>query len=233
MKKLGLGIFIGLILIMTGCNDDDNYSLDDMWVGFGVLQITDAASSTITMDNKDVLVPIASNYPPGWLNDFEHGDRVLVNYTILDDDENEDGEVGTYYVKVNSLKAILMKGIMDITPENSDSIGNDPLNVIDYWITDSLLTFELRYWGYNEIHFLNLVKQPGEVLEANQPIELELRHNANSDDEAISYTAFVSFSLNELRIDGQDSVQFVVTATDYEDVEFSEEGWFKYGDLEE
>jgi hypothetical protein len=234
MKKLGLGIFIGLILIMTGCNDDDdNYSLDDMWVGFGVLQITDAASSTITMDNKAVLVPLASNYPPGWLNDFEDGDRVLVNYTILDDDENEDGEVGTYYVKVNSLKAILMKGIMDITPENSDSIGNDPLNVIDYWITDSLLTFELRYWGYNEIHFLNLVKQPGEVLEANQPIELELRHNANSDDEAISYTAFVSFSLNELRIDGQDSVQFVVTATDYEEIEFSEEGWFKYGDLEE
>jgi hypothetical protein len=179
------------------------------------------------------LIPIASNYVPGWEDDFEDGERVFVNFTILDDDEDEEGEVGTYYVKVNSLKSILMKGIMDITPENSDSIGNDPLNVIDYWITDSLLTFELRYWGYNEIHFLNLVKQPGEVLEANQPIELELRHNANSDDEAIPYTAFVSFSLNELRIDGQDSVKFVVTATDYEDVEFSEEGWFKYGDLEE
>ena len=77
------------------------------------------------------------------------------------------------------------------------------------------------------------MKQPGEIVETNQPIELELRHNGNGDDEANYFTAFVSFSLNELRIEGQDSVQFVVNATDYEGAEFSEEGWFKYGDLEE
>lgn len=237
MKKLGLGIFIGLILIMTGClDDDDDYSLD-AWVGFGVLQEVGSESFNIIMDNGDVLLPVAwdhyhsrdGNTYSDVLNHLEDGERVKVLFTILDDDENEQSEVGTYNVKVNSLKSILMKGIMDITPENSDSIGNDPLYVADYWITDSLLTFELRYWGYNEIHFLNLVKQPSEVLEANQPIELELRHNANGDDEAFVKTAFVSFSLNKLRIEGQDSVQFVVTATDYEDEEFSDEGWFKYG----
>jgi hypothetical protein len=242
MKKLGLGIFIGLILIMTGCNnDDDNYSLDDMWVGFGVIQETDSESFNIVMDNGDVLLPVAwdhyhsrdGNTYTDVLNHLRNGERVKVNFTILDDDENGQSEVGTYYVKVNSLKSILMKGIMDITPENSDSIGNDPIHVIDYWMTDSLLTFELRYWGYNEIHFLNLGKQPGEVLEANQPIELQLRHNANGDEESFVKAALVSFSLNELRIEGLDSVQFIVTATDYEGVDFSEEGWFKYGDLEE
>ena len=74
---------------------------------------------------------------------------------------------------------------------------------------------------------------PETISSTSSPFELELRHNGNGDDEANYFTAFVSFSLNELRIEGQDSVKFVVTATDYEDVEFSEEGWFKYGDLEE
>ena len=113
------------------------------------------------------------------------------------------------------------------------ALGNDPIIVDDYWMSDSLLNFKLKYWGSNQIHFLNLVKQPGDVLEENQPIELELRHNANDDDEAIPYTAFVSFSLNALRIEGLDSVSFVVTSTDYDGGEFLEEGVFNYSDLNE
>ncbi|MCF6358009.1 MAG: hypothetical protein L3J54_09415, partial [Draconibacterium sp.] len=126
----------------------------------------------------------------------------------------------------------LMKGIMEITPENEDSIGNDPIVVEDYWMTDSLLSFKLKYWGYNGIHFLNLVKKPSMLMAPGiQPFELELRHNANDDDDAVYYTAYVSFSLNSLRIEGVDSVSFVVTATDYDGVEFSEEGVFNYSDL--
>jgi len=242
MKKLGLGIFVGLILLLTGCLDnDEGYSLDKMWIGFGVIQESGAESFNIIMDNGDVLVPVVwdhyhsrdGNVYIDVVNHVEDGDRITVNYTVLDDDRNESGEIGTYYVKVNSLKSVLMKGVMDITPENEDSIGNDPIIVKDYWMTDSLLTFKLKYWGYNAIHFLNLVKQPGDVLEANQPIQLELRHNANNDDDAIPFTAFVSFSLNSLRIEGLDSVQFVVNAVDYDGVEFSEEGVFNYGDLTE
>jgi hypothetical protein len=155
----------------------------------------------------------------------------MVNYTILDEETDGSGEIKIYYVKVNSIKDILMKGIMDITPEIEDSIGNDPIIVENYWMTDSLLNFKLKYWGSNQIHFLNLVKQPGDVLEENQPIELELRHNANDDDDAIPYAAYVSFSLNSLRIEGLDSVRFVVTSVDYDGNEFLEEGVFDYSDL--
>jgi hypothetical protein len=240
MKKLGLGIFVGLILLMTGClDDDDGYSLDKMWVGFGVIQAPDSTSVEIIMDNGDVLVPVAwdryhdrdGNVYQDVQNHLENGDRVMVNYTILDDDANEQGEIGIYYVKVNSIKSILMKGVIDITPENADSIGNDPIIVQDYWMTDSLLTYKLKYWGNNQVHFLNLVKAPGEITADSQPIALELRHNANGDDESIPYTAFVSFSLNDLRIEGLESVEFVVTSTDYDGVEHTEEGDFDYSDL--
>ena len=58
------------------------------------------------------------------------------------------------------------------------------------------------------MHFLNLVKEPGELSLDSQPIQLEIRHNANEDSESIPYIAFVSFSLNNLRIAELDSVQF-------------------------
>ena len=232
MKKIVFGILVGFLFVFTGCIDDDSYSLGDMWVGFGIFQVVESDSYQIVMDNNDILIPLASNYSQGWEENFDNGERIMLNYTILDENLDSSGEIESYYVKVNSIDDVLMKGVMDLTPENEDSIGNDPIIVNDYWMTDSLLTFKLRYWGYNQIHFLNLVKQPGDLSAENQPIELELRHNANEDDEAIPYTAFVSFSLNDLRIEGLDSVQFVVTSTDYEDNEFSEDGVFNYSDLD-
>jgi hypothetical protein len=241
MRKIGFGIFVGLILLMTGClDDDDGYSLGDVWIGFGVIEKSDAESVEIIMDNGDILVPVAWDHYQSreggvYNNDvndqLENGDRVLVNYTVLDDDGKD--PIETYYVKVNSMQEILMKGVMDITPEIEDSIGNDPIVVQDVWLTDSLLNFKLQYWGYNQIHFLNLVKQPGELTEESLPVELELRHNANEDDDAIPLTAFVSFSLNSLRIEGLDSVSFVVTSTDFEGTVHTEEGVFDYSDLEE
>ena len=55
--------------------------------------------------------------------------------------------------------------------------------------------------------------------------------NANDDEEAVRYTAHVSFSLNALRVDGQDSVSFIVTSTDYDGNGFSEEFAYNYGEL--
>jgi hypothetical protein len=73
------------------------------------------------------------------------------------------------------------------------------------------------------------VKQPGELTEtSNQPIELELRHNKNGDDESIPYTAFVSFQLKALQIEGLDSVQFRVTGMDYDGDEFDYDGYYNY-----
>ena len=228
MKKIVFGVLVGLIFVFTACNDDDGYSLGDIWVGFGVLTGEQGAFN-IVMDNSDKLVPVASAYP-GWQTQFESGDRVLVNYTVLDDDLT--GEPAIYYVKVNDIEDILMKGIMDITAENADSIGNDPIIVEDYWMTDSLLSFKLKYWGLHKIHYLNLVKEPGEITAEDQPIQLELRHNANDDEASVLYTAFVSFSLNSLRVNELDSIQFQVTSTDYDGSSETIDGVFNYKDLE-
>jgi hypothetical protein len=235
MKKIVFGILVGFLFVFAGCNDDDDYySLGDVWIGLGIVDSTQSPS--ITMDDGTVLVPVAYNHYPWHYHDhsgetklIEAGDRVLVNFTVLDDETNDEGEVVKYYVKINSLREVLMKGILDITPENEDSIGNDPIIVQDHWVTNNLLNLELKYWGRNEIHFINMVKQPGVLNAGNQPFELELRHNDNDDEEAIPYVALVSFQLDSLQVAGLDSVRFKVKSTDYDGKVNEFSGVYKYG----
>lgn len=240
MKKYVFAILAALATFLTGClEDEDSYSLGRYWVGFGIIdQInTEPLEYEIKMDNGDVLVPVASDYYHHWYyhgtedahTRLKDGDRILINYTILGDELDNDGEVLEYYVKVNSVKKVLMKGILDITEENQDSIGNDPIIVKDVWMTDSLLNMEIKYWGRYKTHYINLVKQPGELTAADQPIELELRHNANGDPEDIPYAAYVSFKLDSLEIEGLESVGFKVTSTDYDGEVFEYNGDYNYG----
>ncbi len=223
MKKVIFLILVGFLFVFNGCIDDDEgYSLSDVWIGFGIVE--DTVSYKIVLDDGEILIPVAfggyghyyENSYSGKPKEINKGDRVLVNFTILDDKFDDSGEIEAYYVKVNSVREILMKGILDITTENQDSIGNDPIIVEEHWVTNNLLNLQLKYWGREEIHFINLVKEPGVLTAAGQPFELEIRHNSNDDEESIPYTALVSFELDSLQIAGLDSVQFKVKSTDYD-----------------
>lgn len=234
MKKIIFGLLVGFLFVFTGCLDDDGYSLGDAWVGFGVVESTDTFK--ILLDDGEILYPVAfggyvpwnDNYNSGNSHKVEAGDRLMLNFTILDDKLNDAGEVTAYYVKVNSAKKVLTKGVLDITEANKDSIGNDPIIVQDTWMANGLLNFQLKYWGRNQTHFINLVKQPGELTAEGQPFQLELRHNKNGDSEDIPFTAYVSFRLDSLQIAGLDSVRFKITSKDYDGKPFEYNGVYKY-----
>ena len=232
MKKIVFGILIGSLLILTGCLDDDGYSVGNQWIGFGVIQ--NVNNLKVKMDNGDLLKPVSYNntayYNFETRDGLDVGDRVFLNFTILDDSVDDSTEVTTYFVTLNSLEEVLLKQIMDITPEKEDSIGNDPIIVKDTWIANNMLNFKLKYWGRYETHFINLVKQPGVLTADDQPIQLELRHNNNNDDDAIPYTAYVSFRLDSLMVNGLDSVRFDVTCEDYDGEPFLYEGTYVYGE---
>lgn len=222
------GVLFGIMLIFTGCLEEEGYSLGDQWLGFGVIQ--DEESLEMRMDNGDILKPVSANYYYfETRNGLRTGDRVLVNFTILDEVENDSLDLTTYYVKINSLEEKLLKQIIDITPENEDSIGNDPIVVRDVWLANNMINFKLKYWGKYETHLINLVKQPGELSAEDQPVQLELRHNSNNDVESIPYTDYVSFHLDSLVVSGLDSIQFDVICEDYDGDPFLYEGTYVYG----
>ena len=226
MKRLLKFSLVGLLAVtLFSCDlNDDDYSLGKYWIGFGIVNVESSSDYTIKMDDGSELFPVDGRYH--WSED-EDSSRVLVNFTILDDklidDDHEE-----YYVRVNSVKEILFKGILDITEEIEDSIGNDPIHVEDVWTVNNLLTFELEYYGSGTIHYVNLVKQPGEITSADEPIQLELRHNDKDDYPDYHMSAFVTFDLSSLQLAGQDSVKFKVIGKDYEGKVFDYDEVYRY-----
>ncbi len=226
MRRLIFGLLAGVAVLMSSClDDDDDYSLGKFWVQLGIIDKQGPESFTVTLDDGSVIFPVAGNYYGNPLNDAE---RVIVNYSIINNKLVNDS-VKEYYVQINSMKKILKKGILDITEANEDSIGNDPIIITDAWVSENqLLNFQIRYYGNYQVHYINLVKQPGELNAGMQPIELEFRHNENDDPRNYSMTGIVSFDMSAIQIAGIDSVRFKVQSKDYDGKVNSFEGVYHY-----
>jgi hypothetical protein len=227
IKKLFFLILaISFLGLFSGCElDDDEYSLGNFWVEFGMVN-KDASESlfTITLDDGEVLYPTVN---PCLVDDVFNNERVLVNFTILGNKQNPEHKE-QYYVKINSLRKILYKGIFEITPEKEDSIGNDPIRVDDHWIKNDVLNFKLKFYGGSKTHYLNLVRQPGAIDVTNGPVLLELRHNDNDDSAGLPFVDFVSFDLSSLKIPGRTSTPFKITAKGYNGATYEYTGEYKY-----
>lgn len=225
----GLNVIIAaliLIFLLPACNNlDDGYSLNDSWIGFGLVK-KDAVSykTTVELDNGALLIPV-TDYSK--LNELKANDRVLTNFTILGENKNSSVQE-QYNVQINSIRKILFKGIFNLSPEKEDSIGNDPIYIKDRWLTKNMLNFELAYKGGEKIHYINLVRTPESMLNNTEPIVLELRHNTNDDPEQLLLTAIVTFDLSSLKIAGKSSTKFKVIAKGFDEKISEFEGEYKY-----
>jgi hypothetical protein len=227
MKKLVFLLMSAAVFgFLSSCDmNDDDYSETNIWVGFGLIHEDSVAQTyTIVMDDGEILFPENLS---SIADDYKNNDRVLTNFTILGAKENANQEE-QYNVEILSIRKILYKGILDITPEIEDSIGNDPIKVRNKWIKNDMLNFELEYRGGNKTHFINLVKQPGEINADNGPVLLELRHNTNGDSDQIPLAAMVTFDMSSLKIPGKTSTLFKVSAQGFNGHDFEFIGEYKY-----
>lgn len=225
MKKYALLIYAGLLIgFFSSCDlHNDSCYDDNAWIGFGIVQ-KDAESVTIQMDDGEVLYPVS--YSGIWQS-LKQNERVLTNFTIVGNKKNPEHNE-EYYVTLNSLRRILFKGILDITPANEDSIGNDPVFVSDRWTKKNLLNFELKYRGGGKTHYINLVKTPGPITNPDEPVVLELRHNTNGDSENLPLSAIVTFDLSSLKIEGKNKTKFKVIAKGFDDKNFEYTSEYNY-----
>jgi hypothetical protein len=233
MKKLRFGILLALtsVLFFSCSDDDDGYSLGDFWVTTGTIIETSDYYYVVT-DGGDALWPSATNVPPSKLED---GMRVLVNYTILGD--ADDSEVYDYYVKVNGISELLTKPIFNFdettSEEVKDSIGNDPITIVDTWFTDDYLNVQFEYGGGYGIHFINLVKDTEDLETENGEIILELKHNKNGDPYNYKQWGIASFDISEIQEEGQSSVDIFVRSLNKEgEYHYNKVLTYEYDELE-
>lgn len=214
MKKL---VFFSLLLVaaLLACEKADN---SKGYVSVGSIEKTGDSNFDfiVNLDNGKILTPI-DVYDNNTVSD---GDRVIVEYTVIEEKENDHYEVDIY-----DIDDILTKGIIQLTEQIKDSIGDDPIYTNDdnIWISNKHLNIVFDYYGYNETHLINLVKPIGDpIYDDEDHLILEFKHNSKNDYPYNLLSGIVSFELESLRIADEESIDFVVRFNRYnDDYEFS------------
>ena len=205
MKMINKFLFVAVMsLLFISCNDDEGYSLNDVWRSIATVENPDdEAHFFFTLDNGKRMWTVATSNPQYKPKD---GQRIIADYTILSDGPAD----GSYQhdVKLISAYKILTKEIFGITPETQDSIGNDPVVIEDIWIGNDYLNVQFVYKGQNKTHMINLVSDQSK--QYDDKIHLEFRHNANDDAPTYNMRGIVSFNLRSLQEEGIESLPLAI-----------------------
>ncbi|MDR1810344.1 MAG: NigD-like protein [Prevotella sp.] len=230
MKKSGIHIVLLAIfplLLFSACNDDEGYSQSKQWEALATVYPTSETAYYLVLDDGATLGVSDSgvNYRP------KANQRVYVNFTLLNNTGNYD-----YYAKINWISEILTKSVVNLIPENEDSIGNDPVKIHSLWLGDNYLNV---YFGFNsgnqKTHFINLVNNTAIVRPDSSKIYLEFRHNANGDPEWYPSNGFVAFDLRPYKAawqELQDSIDLVIDVKDFNNEHKTYTRTYKFGTAE-
>ncbi|WP_455498355.1 NigD-like protein [Coprobacter sp.] len=182
MKKFSILSAVLLILITTtilhSCkDDDDNVYYYNQSYAVGNMVVKDGEDPYLQLDSKRTMLPANTSIPSLFLKD---GRRVIVNFSLLQ--ENYMGY--DYYIAINDIDTVLVKNIIPITPETADSIGNDPVNIINMWTSDEYLTIQFEMNGAGDKkHMVNVVRDFSlpDNPDKDKYMQLEFRHNIEGD----------------------------------------------------
>ena len=133
MKKFLLVGLLGVVTLcgLSSCDDDDDGGYVPFSYAVGDMVVKDGSEPYIQLDSKQTLFPSNGSRLPNYL--LKDGKRVIVNFSFLEGQR----EGYDYYILINDIDSVLVKNVIPITPETTDSIGNDPVNVLDMWTTFS------------------------------------------------------------------------------------------------
>lgn len=219
MKRLVIAVVL-LVMILPACNKDDQLP---QWTGIGTIEKPDANLDdfTIVLDGDEKLIPSSSISG----NNLEDGERVIVQYEIIEELGNDE-----YKIRLYDLDRILTKNIFQLTEATNDSIGDDPVFVKDdnIWIKDNYLNFIFSYYGAYEVHMVNLVKLYEATYTEDGKLILEFRHNSNDDFSSVLLNGVVSFDLESLKEEGMDSIDFLVKVNLYDSEPMEWEGSYTF-----
>ena len=198
-------VFVIAVLTVVSCNKKDEHSLGEFHIDIATVIPVGERGYLLMLDNGKQLWPAATDvfYLP------TENRRVFVNYTTLSDEQ------GGYdhYVKVNDIWDILTKKIIEQTPQNVDSIGDDPVTINDAWVGNDYLNIDFMFnYGGVRPHSINLVIDSLHPDVTPDTLELEFRHNAYGSLSPRLYEGFVCFDLKPLQRTDTDSVQLTIKA---------------------
>ena len=198
MKKWNwilLAMLVVFVPVWQACDDNDGYSVGDMAYDLATVRAFGGGTYHLEGDHWGTIIPVTPD--PLWYRPVD-GKRVFVYFNPLYD--NYQGY--DVAVKMDRINNILTKPIEDLTAENEEEYGNDPV-AGNFWISNGYLNVVFRqYLPVSTPHRVSLVQNKTVEPENDGYIHLEYRYNTYGDGITNWYTdgAMVCFNLNSLEI---------------------------------
>ena len=216
MKRFRIFYFLVLFsLIFIGCMKNDS---EEFYTVLGTVDKENDSTIIVSDDDERLLVNNA-----GSLSEINSNERIIAYFSIADQALPTGID---YVVDIFNFSKVLFKPVIELTAENADSIGVDPLEVYNIWLVKDYLNLEFKYFGFDKIHYINLTRAPGEI--PTDTIDLEIKHNDNGDGSSYTMNGFVSFDLVSLQSEVKDSVVIHVQADEYYNETYSKFFTYKY-----
>ncbi len=233
MKKLFL-IIAPLALLLSGCNKEES-EYDKYWISYGtVVELPSAVPEnslyTVILRDDGARLVVTSNMIPQLT--LEMGDRLIINYNILEDLYPTYGGPARLGIRLNAAQKILCKGTVAESfirldeQHRNDSIGTDPVQVAYAWFGGDFLNvrFGMMRQDPSIVHYITLVHD--DTNPDGQSVYLSLRHNANGDAGARMAFGYVSFDIRGLLPAGASGMHVKLDWTDYDGQHYQDEGTY-------
>ena len=215
---LKLTTLLLFIVSVSSCQKSESNSPGNYWLDYGFI-VGDSPDFKIRLDDEKTTLIVVSNYAP--TIELEDGDRVIVNYTIVEDAPAETSSKPTSYnVVVNDIKRILTKAYLietEISEDKDRELGYDKADIAIAWISSGHLNINFYSYTANAPvnHFVNLVLDDRRSTATRK--YFTFRHNAYEDVGTIQHFGRVSFDIKDIIQDMEsgDRMEFVLQWDSY------------------
>lgn len=187
-----------LFPLLNACLDNEtDVTMSDnipaSYFGIGTLRIIQGNDYYFDMDEGSKLYPGDTTA----LNNYAliEGQRAFIYFNQLPTEK----EGYKYNAQIRKIENILTKEIYLMPSDKTDSIGNDPINIVEpIWVAGGYLTinYQTRNSGLsNQKHQISLVVTETEAVHPALAdcVTLELRHNAYDDHTSTILPGIASF----------------------------------------
>ena len=197
-----MGICASATFLQSCDNDNDGPVMVNLPTALVTVCPDTDESFVMNLDENTVLNPVNLAKSPFGAKEV----RALVNFYFVSDEKQSDKNsadtqhgITVHNVHVCRIDSIRTKLPAATTTDNNETYGSDPFEIVRDWVTigeDGYLTMRIRtYWNDpDRKHTINLVTG----VNPDDPMEMELHHDADGDISGMTRDALIAFNLNNI-----------------------------------
>jgi hypothetical protein len=193
-----LSLTLFLLIAFSSCSLDKESEMYYRQMGV----VKGNSASTFMVEGDGGLVFKVVQFPPGY--EIVDGKRVIIRYSVVNSFEDQPYD---YTIRIESVQNILTKNIVHVTSDEiRDTLQTDPVAISLVWVTKSFINVEFLFKGNNRVHYFDLALDPEKQTKEGF-ISLDFHHNAKGDSKVYEYRGIISFPIEELQVEGVNSVK--------------------------